>query len=78
VSGWTVTWLAWIAFGVVAELVALVRTQRGDTLSEQVWAYLKVTPGRTPLSAALVRFPTYVLAVFLLWLVPHFTLGWWA
>lgn len=77
-SAWSWVWLSWASAGVVAELVALARTQRGDTLSEQVWAYLHVTPGHTPLSAALVRFPTYMLAVFLLWLVPHFTLGWWA
>lgn len=77
-SGWTWWWLTLGAVVLGTELVALARTQRGDTLSEQVWAWLHVTPGKTPASAALVRFPTYVVAAFLLWLLLHFTLGWFA
>ena len=75
---WHWAWAIFALVGVSMETVALVRTQRGDTASEWVWAWLKVTPGHTPLSAALVRFPTYVVGALLVWLLFHFTLGWWA
>jgi hypothetical protein len=77
VSGWLVFWLAWGAVFAIGEGVALARTAPGDTLSEQVWRWLRVTPGRTPTSSALARFPAYVVGALLVWLFGHFEFGWW-
>lgn len=57
----TVAWVVWIAaFGVI-EGIALRRKERGDTLSEHVWAVLR-RPG-----------PWWFLAAgFLVWLTAHF------
>ncbi len=76
-NGWLIFWLAWGAVFVVGESIALARTASGDTLSEQVWRWLKVTPGKTPASSALLRWPTYAVAGLLVWLTLHLTLGWW-
>lgn len=76
-NGWLVFWLAWCGVFVVGEGIALARTQRGDTLSETVWRWLHVTPGKTKASAALTRFPTYVVGALLVWLFGHFLFGWW-
>lgn len=69
------TWI-WVALGtaaLVTELVALFNKENGDTLSEHVWKVLKVGDPR-PTSAVWVG--RGVLAVFLLWLLFHFELGW--
>lgn len=76
-SGWHVFWLVWGGIFVVGEGIALYRTQPGDTLSEMVWSWLRVTPGRTPLSSPLARWPSYVVGALLVWLLGHFLLGWW-
>lgn len=76
-TAWARFWLSIGAVAVAAELVALIRKQPGDTLSEQVWAWLHVTPGKTPMRAALLSWRSFVVAAFLLWLVAHFVLGWW-
>ncbi len=76
-SAWTAFWLVWMAAGGTAEAVALGRRAPHDTLSEQVWAWLHVTPGQTTLRTAVQSWRAFAVAGFLFWLIPHFTLGWW-
>jgi hypothetical protein len=78
VSGWTIFWLSFGLVGLVAEGAALARTAPGDTLSEQVWAWLRVAPGKTPARAALLSWRSALVGGLLLWLTGHFVLGWWA
>lgn len=69
------TWV-WVALGaaaLVVELAALFSPRAGGTLSENVWYLLKVNDPR-PSSAVWVG--RGVVAVFLVWLVPHFLFGW--
>jgi hypothetical protein len=75
--GWLIFWVAWAAVFIVGEGIALARTAKGDTASEQIWAWLKVTPGKTPASAALYRWPSYLVGALLVWLAGHFLFGWW-
>lgn len=75
-SGWAWWWIAWIAAGLCVELVAVFRKPYGDTLSEQVWLWLHVTPGKTTIRTAVMSFRTLLVVVFLAWLIPHFALGW--
>jgi hypothetical protein len=77
VSAWTWFWLAWGGVFLVGEGVALARNAAGDTLSEQVWRWLRVTPGKVKVSSALVRFPSYIVGAVLVWLFGHFLWGWW-
>jgi len=77
-SGWLIYWLLWGLMFAVGEGIALKRTEKGDTLSEQIWAWLKVTPGKTPASSALFRFPSAVVGATLIWLFFHFLFGWFA
>lgn len=73
-SGWTIAWLVWIAaFGVV-EGLALANRTPGDTLSEHVWKWFGVR-GRNGGGWTWKR---YALLAFLVWLLGHLTLGWWA
>lgn len=69
------TWI-WVALGAAAlivELAALFSKPEGGTLSEQMWKLLKVDDPR-PSSAVWVG--RGAVALFLLWLFPHFLLGW--
>lgn len=69
------TWI-WVAIGtaaLVTEFVALLGKKPGGTLSEHVWKVLKVGDAR-PTSAVWVG--RGVVAVFLMWLLFHFELGW--
>jgi hypothetical protein len=75
VNPWHVWWLLFTLTGLSVETVALLRTQTGDTASEWVWAYLKVTPGKTTVSAALARFATYPVLAAGVWLTVHFAFG---
>lgn len=70
-------WLAWMVAGGAAEAVALGRRAPHDTLSEQVWSWLHVTPGQTGLRNAVQSWRTLAVVGFLAWLIPHFALGWW-
>jgi len=59
VTRWRWLWVAWLAIFLVIEVPAIVNDTPGDTLSETVWA--------------VVRVPVvwWVLAGFLVWLVVH-------
>ena len=59
---WLVAWAVLFGVGAAMEGVALARGQRGDTLSEQVWAILR----RGPL---VLR---WLVAGILLWVLVHF------
>jgi hypothetical protein len=59
-GGWAALWFSIGAFGFVAEAVALSRKEKGDTLSETVWA--KTQP-------IWLRIP---LGIFMVWLTLHF------
>ena len=61
-GGWTIAWIALAAVGTTMEAIALLRSERGDTLSEQVWAALR----RGPL---VLR---WLVAGILLWVLVHF------
>lgn len=69
-SGWTVAWLLWLGMFVAVEGFALVRKERGDTLSEHIWAWFRINdkPRQWTVRRA-------VLAVFLVWLTVHMTAG---
>ena len=70
-------WVYLLGFGLmgVAELVALLNKQPGDTISERVWALLHVRrKGPTPWWAWIFR---VVIGVTLIWLFGHFELGIW-
>lgn len=69
------TWI-WVALGTVAlvtEFVALFSKKPGGTLSEHVWKVLRVGDPR-PSSAVWVG--RGIVALFLTWLIFHFSLGW--
>lgn len=75
-EGFSIFWLVWVVAAVVVELVAVRRKQSGDTLSENEWAVTGVKGDR--LLPAWLAWPLRVIvAGFLVWLIPHFTLGIW-
>lgn len=67
----------WIVLGVVAgitELAALFNRREGDTLSGHVWKVAKVDdPRPTPLVWGIRA----VIALIMIWLAGHFSMGWW-
>jgi hypothetical protein len=74
----------WYWFGVfgvlgfvIPETIALIRKQPHDTLSEQIWAWLKIEPGITPMKAALMSWRSFLVGSVLVWLFGHFLFGWW-
>lgn len=72
-SGWTLAWCGWFAGFLLIEGWALFNRTEGDTLSEHVWRWWRVHDPRPTLAVKLARIP---LALFLLWLLLHLTLGW--
>jgi hypothetical protein len=62
-SGWQTAWWAFLAVGGIMETVALMRRDKGDTLSESVWA-----KSDDPKIRAAVL-------VFMAWVAWHFTWG---
>lgn len=68
-SGWSWAWAILIAAGVALEIVAIVRPQSGDTLSEQVWDWLRYGADQVPTPA--VWLARFVVGALLVWLVPH-------
>lgn len=69
-SGFTIAWLLWLAMFVVVEGIALIRKDRGDTLSEHVWKWFRIRdkPRQWTWRRA-------VLAGFLVWLLIHMVAG---
>ena len=70
-NAWNWYWLVWfsvalLAFG-VPEAIAIRRKEKGDTLSESVWALLR-TGWRVP-------FTILFLGTFC-WLIAHFFFQW--
>jgi hypothetical protein len=61
-EGWAVFWFLIGAIGCAGEAIALQRKEKGDTLTETVWANT---------TSWWVRGP---LAVFMVWLTAHFVL----
>lgn len=76
---WTILWLAWLGLFAVIEGVALVRSDRGDTLSEHVWKWIGV--GRhgqeKPKVTGSVKVRRVALVSFMVWLTLHFLTGGW-
>lgn len=62
-----VFWALWVAIGGGVELWAALNRRSGDTLSEQVWSFDRL------LKYPWLRIPFhFLLAGFLLILIPHF------
>jgi len=74
---WAIGWIVLGALALIAEIIALIRKQPNDTLSEQVWAWLRVDPGTTTMVNALQSWRSFVVGALLLWLMGHFLFGWW-
>lgn len=74
-TGWTWFWLTLGAVAATGEGIALARAP-GGTLSEQMWHWLKVTPGKTSARAALQSWRALAVGGFLVWLLLHFLFGW--
>jgi hypothetical protein len=73
---WDQQWAGWLALFLAMELGAAASHEKGDTLSERVWAWLGIRP-RRPLR--LWRAASVVL--FLAELAAHFATGgeqWWS
>jgi hypothetical protein len=69
------TWI-WVALGsasLIVELVALLSSRPGGTLSEHVWRIIKVDDPRPSTAVWVGR---GALLLFLAWLIPHFMLSW--
>jgi hypothetical protein len=75
VNLWRWYW-AFVIVGLIGvpEVIALIRSRRGDTLSEAIWYWCKVTPGRTVWTWNAVHI---LAAAFLVWLVVHLMTGYW-
>jgi hypothetical protein len=65
-------WIAWALLGFgIPEVIALVRKDRGDTLSENVWKWFGIRKGK----GRWVWPRRGVLAIGMLWLTIHFLTG---
>ncbi len=75
-TGWGWLWVAWLLVFVAIEAAALINKDRGDTLSEHVWAWfsLKGNKGKLKWWQALLRF---AFLAFWVWLTLHFLTGGW-
>lgn len=72
-GGWTVGWVV-ILFALFAwEMLALASRRPGSTLSEHVWAVLRVRDRRPTALTWVLR---VVALLFTLWIIPHFAFGW--
>lgn len=78
-SGYTIGWLAWIAWFLVEEGVSLFHGSTKDTLSGHVWAWFGINngsggpPSQNP--AGWTRLRRFGLLAFLAWLSLHFLTG---
>lgn len=71
----TAIWVTLLAVGGLTECVALIRKDKGDTLSEHVWKWLRVGDAR---STPVTWTSRVLVAVACLWLAGHFSMGWWS
>jgi hypothetical protein len=71
---WSIFWVGWVVVGIGVELAAIFRSKRGDTLSENTWDVTGVR-GTTILPRWLQWTLRSAVAVFLIWLIPHFFFG---
>jgi hypothetical protein len=70
----TIKWLLILGLLGSVELVALIDSRKGDTLSEAVWRWFHVHD-KVPNPIAYVA--RGLLLVFLVWLCGHLVFGWW-
>lgn len=70
----TIFWISWAFAALTVEIYALARKDRGDTLSEHVWKWFKVSDSRPTVWTWAWRAPLFV---FLVWLTGHLVFGWW-
>lgn len=70
----TAIWVALGVIGGVTELVALLNRRPGDTLSEHFWKVAKVDDPRPTKTVWVIR---GLIALVMLWLAGHFSMGWW-
>lgn len=71
---WTLGWVAWMAFFVIWEGLALAHPRwKGRTLSEHFWSWLKVDDPRPTVLTWGIRVSVIVAC---LWLGPHLAFGW--
>lgn len=73
-EAFTIFWVVWALAAIPVEIWALIRKDRGDTLSEHVWKWFKVMDDRPTVWTWLWRVPLFV---FLAWLTGHLAFGWW-
>lgn len=67
-------WAAWLFLFLCGEGYALFNRQPGDTLSETVWNWFDVMPGRTFTTWTITHF---LLFFFMVWLTGHLVFAWW-
>lgn len=67
---YTWAWIFWLALFAVIEGAAIIDRDRGDTLSEHVWAWFGVRGKPKGYKAR-----RFVLLAFLAWLVVHLITG---
>lgn len=70
----TAIWITLAAVGGITELVALLNKRDGDTLSEHVWRIARIGDRRP---TALVWAVRALIALTMIWLAGHFSMGWW-
>lgn len=60
-TGWAWLWIAWGLTGLTAEVIALIRPARSDTLSESIWILLRSHPLVWFISAGLASWAAFHL-----------------
>lgn len=79
-SVYTLAWLAWLAYFLIVEGIALFNSKPGDTLSEHVWAWFGTEwrKGTSPRErSGWTQLRRFLLLAFMLWLTAHFLTGGW-
>ena len=79
-SAYTLAWLAWLAYFLVVEGIALFNSKPGDTLSEHVWAWFGTEwqKGHSPRErSGWTQLRRFALLAFMVWLSAHFLTGGW-
>ena len=78
-DGWTIGWLAWIAWFLIEEGAALFKGGTKATLSGHVWAWFEINSGSggapTTNETGLTQLRRFGLVAFLAWLCLHFLTG---